>query len=51
MVATLKVYKSVEGDGGADWGKEYCNFMPSYHGEVIFVGISSDAKTKGRTCL
>ncbi|MCD8201302.1 MAG: hypothetical protein LUD47_04475, partial [Clostridia bacterium] len=51
MVVELKVDKSADGALAQIEEKEYYNFMPNYHGEVILVGINYDNKTKEHTCV
>ncbi|MCD8201832.1 MAG: AAA family ATPase [Clostridia bacterium] len=51
MVVELKIDKSAEGALAQIEEKEYYNFMPNYHGDVILVGINYDDKTKDHTCV
>ncbi|MCD8201485.1 MAG: AAA family ATPase [Clostridia bacterium] len=50
MIVELKVDKSAEGAIEQALDKEYFDFLHSYHGDVVVVGINYDEDTKQHTC-
>lgn len=51
MIVELKWDKSAEGAIAQIKNKEYCRSLQEYQGNLLFVGINYDKKTKEQECV